>query len=386
MRLNMTIRVLHIISSLGRGGRERQLSVLAHYNISNCEQYIISFYDTKNSYAEEYRLPNLIFLPKNKISRIFEIYNFAKYNKINLIYAWGNIEFVYVTLIAKLLKIKLINGSIRHGIRLNKFSHRFRSLVLKFSKYIIGNSQAGFEANKINFNPKRHFVLYNGIEGKFFIDENIDKRIEFLRSKELDTNSTIFISIANFIPYKDYFTTLESLVILKSEGISFHYIMIGKGKMEEDIRNKIKNYGLYENITIFNNNPNIPELLSMADIMIHSSLGEGCSNAILEAKAAGLRVVASNTGGTKEIIGDEDFLFEFKNITDLTTKLKHAVKALEENLFSKSEIQINTKEKFSVKKMQQNYIQILKTILNDSDNLISNKKNLIKPKPKNFKK
>ena len=69
--------------------------------------------------------------------------------------------------------------------------------------------------------------------------------------------------------------------------------------MEREIKNKIKELKLEQNISIYNNNPNIPELLSIADIMIHSSLGEGCSNAILEAKAAGLNVVASNTGGTK---------------------------------------------------------------------------------------
>ncbi len=59
--------------------------------------------------------------------------------------------------------------------------------------------------------------------------------------------------------------------------------------------------------------------------MIHSSLGEGCSNAILEANAAGLIFVASNTGGTHEFINEWDFLFEYKNSQDLNKKLNEAI-------------------------------------------------------------
>ncbi len=358
------INILHIISSLGRGGRERQLSVMVHYPIPQLEQYIASFYDTKNSYVEEYDLDNLIFLPKHNVKRFIEIYKFAKKNRIDLIYAWGSSEAIFGILISWLLRIKFVNGSIRHGITLNKFSHRFRSIVLRRTKYVIGNSQAGFNANKIEIDPKRHFVLYNGIEDKFFLSIDNSKKAAFLSSKNLDDNAIILISVANFIPYKDYFTTLKCLAKLKNDGIKYHYIAIGKGKMEDEIKLKIKELMLEDNISIYNNNPNIAELLSMADIMIHSSLGEGCSNAILEAKAAGAIVVASNTGGTKEIVGKEDYLFEYKNVNDLEMKLKEAIKSVREKSIEKKQIQIRTKELFSVNKMQENYGNIVRTILN----------------------
>ncbi len=361
--MSSKIKILHIISSLGRGGRERQLSVMVHYPIPEFEQFIVTFYDIKNSYAEEYNLTNLIFLPKNKIKRFIELFKIAKKNKINIIYAWGNGEALYGIPIAWLLNIKFVNGSIRHGITLNKFSHRFRSIVLRRNKYIIGNSEAGFKANKINVDSKKHFVLYNGIEDKFFININNSNRNTFLLNKKLNDDMVILISVANFIPYKDYFTTLQCLRKLKDDGIKFHYIAIGKGKMEEEIKLKIKELILEEYISIYSNNPNIAELLSVADIMIHSSLGEGCSNAILEAKAAGVLVVASNTGGTKEIVGKEDYLFEYKDVIDLEMKLKEAIKVVKEKSVNKTLIQNQTRDLFSVKKMQENYNRIIRTIL-----------------------
>ena len=142
--INKNINVLHIVSSLGRGGRERQLSVLSHYKIPNINQHIISFYNIKHSYVNEYNFPSLLFLSKNKFKRFLELYNFVKNQEINLIYAWGNNEFIYALPIAKLLNIKLINGSIRHGIRKFSFNHMFRSFILQKSKYIIGNSEGRF--------------------------------------------------------------------------------------------------------------------------------------------------------------------------------------------------------------------------------------------------
>ena len=47
---------------------------------------------------------------------------------------------------------------------------------------------------------------------------------------------------------------------------------------------------------------NVREYLFISDIMIHSSRGEGISNAILEGMYAGLPVIATNVGGIPETV------------------------------------------------------------------------------------
>ncbi len=93
--------------------------------------------------------------------------------------------------------------------------------------------------------------------------------------------------------------------------------------------------------------------------MIHSSLGEGCSNAILEANAAGLIVVASNTGGTHEIINEWDFLFEYKNSQDLNKKLNEAIELNAHNEPVREKIQNTTKNKFSIESFIKNYSNVV---------------------------
>ncbi len=50
------INILHIISDLRRGGRERQLSILANYSNPNYENHILAFHKTETSYLDEYNL------------------------------------------------------------------------------------------------------------------------------------------------------------------------------------------------------------------------------------------------------------------------------------------------------------------------------------------
>lgn len=343
-----------------RGGRERQLSLLCHYN-SGINHHIIAFHKTRENYVYEYNLK--VSFTGRRIKRFSVINNYVKNEKIDLIHTWGNSETIYALPIAKLNSIPLLNGSIRHGIRNNTLSQKFRTVVLQHSYYILGNSYAGFYANKIKIKKKKHFVLYNGIEEKFFTGFCTERRSIINKEKNLDNKSIVFVSIANFVPYKDYYTPILALSQLKDEGLSFHYFIIGKGPMLNEISNLISEKNLTDNISIFSDNPDIPYLLSVSDIMIHSSLGEGCSNAILEGSAAGLPVIASNTGGTKEIINTYCSLFEYKNINDLKEKILKTKNLLITTPDLRSKIMSITRERFSVKSFVNNYKEIINKIL-----------------------
>jgi glycosyltransferase involved in cell wall biosynthesis len=358
------LKILHVISDMRRGGRERQLATLVDNSNSVLENHILAFHNVSNNYLNEYSFSNFNYTGKLKIKRFLDITSYVRKCKINLIHTWGNSETLYSFPAAKFCGIPLLNGSIRHGIRRNNFSHRFRSIVLQFSKYILANSYAGFEANKIKINNKRHFVIYNGIEEKFFTDFNIVERNDFNKTYNLTVESIVFISIANFIPYKDYFTILNVLAGLKKKGLSFHYIMIGTGPLLKQINDFVEKIGLKKNISVYSNNPDIPSLLSISDIMIHSSLGEGCANAILEGSASGLMVVASDTGGTKEIIYDKDLLFSYKDEQDLDQKIELALLKYKTDKNLRQKISEETKKRFSVNSFIKNYYDCVNTIIN----------------------
>ena len=361
----MSIKIVHVISSLTRGGKERQLATIAaNTDYINYPSLFIYFNEYDNSYIGEYNLSGYTVKVKSKqnIARLWELHRILKKHNPDIVFTWGIIESVLILLINPFHRFKFINGSVRHGIRSFRFSHYFRSIVLHLSKNILANSKAGLRANNI----KRGYVLYNGIHEKFIGKYNHDRKTE-MRKRLLgyQTDRIILVSVANLVPYKDYFSILMALKKLKEEGFSFCYLILGDGPLRSKIVDEITEYNLIGDVNLLGRVDNVEEYLKISDIFIHSSKGEGCSNAILEAMAAGLPVIASDTGGTTELVTDKNgFLYKLKNYTQLCEYVKYCI----ENRNVCTELGDNAvkliKERFTVKTMMNNYYTIINTVIN----------------------
>lgn len=356
------IKTLHFITSLARGGRERQLAtIVANTDPKLFPTKILFLNSSDDSYINEYGLAEYTIQIKSKrrYARLKEIHHIITNEKPDVIYAWGNGEAMSILLLKYFHNFQFINGSIRHGIRSKKASHYLRSIILHLSKNVIANSKAGLRANNLN----KGKVIYNGVDEKFILP--LAGRMK--RKKELTgiSNKTpILISVANLTPYKDYFSVLKALKLLKESNHSFIYIIIGKGPLQEQITTKAKEYGLNKCVRIVNNTENVADYLKISDVFIHSSKGEGCSNAILEAMAAGLPIIASNTGGTPELINDNNgFLFDYKDHNQIFKRLDKCLtnssNCTRMGLISKDII----KEKFTVKSMMSNYYSIITEVV-----------------------
>jgi glycosyltransferase involved in cell wall biosynthesis len=356
----MALKVIHFISSFKRGGRERQMFTIYKHNDPAIQAIkILYFNNSESTYLHEFNIhPNDIIKinSTNHFGRFFEILKIIKSEKPDILFAWGWLEALYGLMVMPFCRIVFINGSIRSGIVSKKYWQYLRIGILHLSKNIVANSRAGLDANFL----KRGLVLYNGIDEKFFNEISPTKEIEEFR-KKLD--GVILISVANLIPIKDYFTVLDALYELKKKGYKFSYLMIGEGKMRIEIENRILSLQLENEIHVLGSLQNVSDYLSIADIFINSSKGEGCSNAILEAMAHSIPIVATNVGGTPEILSKEyGLLFEFRDYKQL---LNHLVTLFDDQNLRKS-MSIHARKvaenKFSVNSMMNNYYKIIHEI------------------------
>lgn len=158
---------------------------------------------------------------------------------------------------------------------------------------IIVNAEAIKKSFSKFLSAKKLIVIYNGVDETFFNCE--------LRSAH---EQKIIISVASLHPKKGQAYLLEAVKILSEKRNDFKFFLAGEGFLREKLEKFVKENRL-ENFVEFLGGLGREDLkhwLCKADIFALSSLWEGLPNAMLEAMASGLPVVATSVGGVPEAI------------------------------------------------------------------------------------
>ena len=122
-----------------------------------------------------------------------------------------------------------------------------------------------------------------------------------------------FLSVGRFHWVKGYQYSISAIAKLKKINKDFHYVIITKNNISEEILYQIDELSLNNYIEIINpdSQDNVYEIMKQSDCLILPSVQEGISNVVLESMAIGLPVISSDCGGMKEIInyGRNGFYF-----------------------------------------------------------------------------
>lgn len=114
-------------------------------------------------------------------------------------------------------------------------------------------------------------------------------------------------NIAEFTGFKDHVTWVNTVEELVKRGtIKVKYVLIGKGKLENEIRDLVKSKGLENDIIFVGFRIDIPEILPEFDLFMFTSNNEPTGGVLLEAYACKIPIVAANAGGIPEVIVDKE--------------------------------------------------------------------------------
>ncbi len=175
-------------------------------------------------------------------------------------------------------------------------------VVQGLSTCIVANSAAirEFLVRKDGFHPSRIHVIHNGVELQRFADARSDREKLF---PALDGCHKLVAVIANMRnPVKGHAYLVEAARTICRVFPKTRFLLIGEGEERPKIEAQIQEARLTENFIFLGHRGDVPELLKCCDLSILPSLAEGLPNAVLEAMAAGLPVVATHVGGTPEIV------------------------------------------------------------------------------------
>jgi glycosyltransferase involved in cell wall biosynthesis len=214
------------------------------------------------------------------------------------------------------------------------YDYTFGKLVLKFSDINIANSKASANFCKKLSNNKKCEIIYRGVE--------IDKITSISTNESLKNkykNKTILSYMGRLIDGKGVKDLILALENLKDK--DFVLFIIGDGSQKKPLENLTKEKNLSDKIIFWGHKEHNEaiSILKISDIVINPSYTEGLPTSIIEAALCKKAIIATNVGGTPEIItGDGDgYLIKPKNIEELRNKLENLIdnKKLQ-NSFGKS--------------------------------------------------
>ncbi|MGE5386873.1 MAG: glycosyltransferase [Betaproteobacteria bacterium] len=95
---------------------------------------------------------------------------------------------------------------------------------------------------------------------------------------------------------------LHAAQLLRQLAPQAHFVMIGGGEMEPEVRAFIKAHGLERHVHLAGSRDDMPSIYRQFDVAVSTSHSEAMPLAIMEAMACGLPVVAIEVGGIPELV------------------------------------------------------------------------------------
>jgi L-malate glycosyltransferase len=130
-------------------------------------------------------------------------------------------------------------------------------------------------------------------------------------------------------PVKDLATLIKAAGITARSERRLKLVIIGAGDERRSLEERIDAMGLRPVVTLVGYRKDVRQLMAAFDVYVNTSTHEGVSLTILEAMAAGLPVVATDVGGTPEVVIDQKtgLLVPVRGVTQLATALESLANA-----------------------------------------------------------
>tara|TARA_B100001287_G_scaffold238699_1_gene212265 strand:+ start:1537 stop:2769 length:1233 start_codon:yes stop_codon:yes gene_type:complete len=184
-----------------------------------------------------------------------------------------------------------------------------------------------FEESKYNYLPFRHFI-YKKLDAIFSISldgikyAEINWKLNDVKKLKLSrlgvnnksnirfSNNDVFklVSCSNLIPVKRLDLIMDSLELLYN--VSLEWIVIGDGYLREELEKQISKLPISVKVNFLGrvHNKQIYELYDELNpqLFINLSSSEGVPVSIMEAISFGIPVIATNVGGTSEIVNNKN--------------------------------------------------------------------------------
>lgn len=172
---------------------------------------------------------------------------------------------------------------------------------------LVGNSKAGIEdyARWIGIEPHRFVLLRNAVPPEAFDAPAADDVIAARERLGVAAGQPLVVAVMRLSQEKRPDVFVEVIRRLRLVHADCTAALVGVGPLAASIQRRIESLHLESAVHLLGQRRDVRTLLAAADVVLLTSDHEGTPNCLLEALALAKGVVATDAGGTAEIIEHE---------------------------------------------------------------------------------
>ena len=367
------IKILYLITGLKTGGAEMVLyRLLEGINRDKFEPVVVSIIPVAEIGEKIKELGiKVLSLEKNLKYNpfiLFRLINILKKEKPQILHSFLFHAIFLGRIAGKICSVPIILSSVRSSYIGGAFRNKLLQLTnrLDDAVTIVSRDAKNKMAKEKAISSDKTIVVYNGLDLKKFPIQNQETKDRKRKELGIEKNRKVLIVAGRLFKAKGYPYLIEAIKNLKSKYSGILLFILGEGEERKKLEFQIKKFNLEKNIFLLGQKSNVIDYLEAGDLFVLSSLWEGLPNAVLEAMACGLPVVATNVGGVPEIIEDNlnGFLVEPKNASDLSSKIDKVFNLEEDKIREiKKKARETIEARFSLKEMARSYENLYDKLL-----------------------
>ena len=296
------IRVLHVVTYMGRGGLETMImNYYRNIDRSRVQFDFLVHRDFEADYDKEiqelggkiYRLPPLNPLSKEYLSKLDAFFN--KHKEYKIVHSHLDCMSAIPLKYAKLHGVPV---RIAHSHNSNQTKDLKYLLKLfyktKISKYANNLFACSNDAGRWMFGENADFtVLNNAIDTeKYLFNNNTAQKIR--KELKIESDSLVIGHVGRFENQKNHSFIIDIFAEILKKNSTSVLLLVGEGSLRKSIEEKVNSLGISNKVIFAGLRTDVNELLQAMDVFLFPSLYEGLPVSIVEAQASGLPCLISD--------------------------------------------------------------------------------------------
>ena len=200
-------------------------------------------------------------------------------------------------------------------------------MLAKVTDCLITINKEDYNLAKKKFKTKQIELVHGvGVDPrKFDFQISVQEKTNIRKSLGLEQEDFVIIYPAELNKNKNQKMLLKVIAMLKKEGNKKIKVLLpGKDSFHGKYKEMAKKLGIESEIKFLGYRSDIPQLLKISDLSVSTSKREGLPINLIEAKIAGLPVIATNCRGNRDVVGRENIV---SNQEELKEKIQEVMQS-----------------------------------------------------------